>query len=160
MREVADAFERSRYIRRASDAFANSPPFIIQKEERAIFDDWPAQRSAKLIADVLRRGVLRGKVIRSIQHLIAQELVGRSVNPVGARLEDEIDLAAGIAAECRIVGIGQHLELSHCINRWGDRESVQLGVVVEDSVQKEVIGIFPGAVYVEDEVSAIGPGRT
>src|SRR5690242_9005165 len=68
--------QRSRHAGLRCDSFALPHPFIIREEEGAILDDWPADRTAKLIPLERRLRSSRGSVeeISRIHRAIPNEL--------------------------------------------------------------------------------------
>ena len=61
---------------------------------------------AKLVLLVVSRRPRRIEVVTRVQDIVAQELKSAAVKLVGARLGDDVDLAAGIAAVLSVKVVG------------------------------------------------------
>src|SRR5689334_18210811 len=128
MREVAGAFFSRRHVRNARDAFARTRAFIIGEEERVVAHDWTTERAAKLIAQVLRLRLSRGREkVARVERGVAMKFKQGTVKVVRTRLRDDVDLRAGIAAKRSIVSARQHFKLANRIDGRTDAERVQLG---------------------------------
>ena len=160
-RKIAHAFERGRNVGDPGDAFAHAPPFVVGEDERAVADHGTAERAAELVALILR-AVFGGRSeeVAGVGDAIAEELVGGSVDLVGAALQHHVDLPAGIAAGEGVVGAGGHLELAHGVHRRSQADAIQLGVAVEHAIQDELVGVLAGAVDVDGEIAAHRTRRT
>src|SRR5436190_404386 len=89
---------------------------IVEKEERLIFYDWPAQRSPELIVVELCRRLVRGvEIVPRIQGIVAEELNRGSVQHIGAALGDNIDGGARTAAILRFE-VRDHAQLGYSIH--------------------------------------------
>lgn len=77
---------------------------------------------------------------------------------VGAGLEDDVDLGAGVAGEGGVVVAGEDFEFADGVDGGGDADAVEFGVAVVDAVEGVGVGGVAGAVGVEGEVAADGAG--
>src|SRR5262249_20892513 len=159
LREVTDSFRGGRYVAHARDPFACASSFVVGKEKGPVVADWPAERKAKLVAQVRRVGLVRGREeIPRIERAVAMKFKDAAVKVVRARLQYDIYLRSGAAAKGRIVGAGQIFELANRVNRRSYAESVEFRIDVVNAIQQEVVAVFARAVDAEREVSAHGTG--
>src|SRR5207244_12735422 len=78
-------------------------------------------RSTKLIPPErgnarVRRPGLTIKEVPGIEGAVAQKLVRRAVEGIGARLRHDADLSAGTVAELRPVHVRNDIEFPHCLD--------------------------------------------
>src|SRR5258708_13028390 len=85
-----------------------------EEEKGLVALNWSAKGGTELVAMKRRPGQLGTPVI-GVEHGIAQELKGRAVILVGARLGEYIDDAAGKAAILRVVPIVLNAEFLHAV---------------------------------------------
>jgi len=90
-------------------------PLEVRKEEGFVLLDRPAQGGAKLIALEQWSGALV-EVVGSIQGIVAQILIHRTMQLVGARLGHDDHLSPRPFAVLGAVGVAQHVELAHCFD--------------------------------------------
>jgi hypothetical protein len=86
--------------RSAAGALLDLPRALIgQKHEQLVFLDGPAGRNAELILiqdAALDSRAVRKEVVR-VQHGVPKVLKQRSVDDIGPRFRDDVDVGAGIA---------------------------------------------------------------
>ncbi len=161
MRKITRAFRCGRNVGGSRDPLADAATFVVDKEESPILAERSPQRSAELIANVLRRtGVFRREIIRAIENRVAQELEHRTMKLIGARLKHHVHLPADVPPEGRVVCVGQNFVFAHRLHRRRDREPVQFRIAIINAVEQKVVGVLTRAVDVEREVSPIRSGRT
>lgn len=103
---------------------------IIAENERAILDNRSAHRGAKLILPEWRTG-LAGQVLLppvGIQLRVLQDLKQSAMNTVGARLQADIQDAAGTAPILRTVAVGKD---AHFADGFDGRAHYKSGLVQE-----------------------------
>ena len=115
---------------------------VEQEEERLVLDDRPADAGARLVARVvgrLREAAAFSMLVseaRLVRPVVVPDLAAEAV---GARLGDDVDLRAAVAAELDAVGVRLHLELGHRLGhdlRGRDRDA---DVVVVRAVDHVVV---------------------
>ena len=153
--KIADALEIGGHIGDPGKALPQAAAFVVAEEERPVLYDRTAQRRSELVALVLW-ALLCGwsEEVPGVQRAVPKEFVGGAVELVGAGLERDAHLSAGVSAERGVVSAGNDLELAHGVHRRGHGDAVQLGVAIENAVQEKVIGILARAVDVDGEVAA------
>ena len=57
------------------------------------------------------------------------------IQGVGAGTRDDVDLSAGIAAECGVVGVGEHFELADGVDGRANGDGVQFWIDVVHAVE-------------------------
>src|SRR5262249_29233337 len=170
LRKIAQELSRRRYVGQARDAFAEPRAFVVAEEKRAVFKNRASQGESELVALISRVGLIgRGEEIARVEDLVAKEFIGRAVNPISPRFQNDVDLRARAASERSVVCAGQDLEFADRVDRRFDAEGVELRVYVVDAVEQEVVGVLARAVDVECEIAAHrtggalsgrrGPGR-
>jgi hypothetical protein len=85
-------------------------------------------------------------------------MIERAVEGIGAGLEDDVDLAAGVAGEGGVVVAGEDFEFADGVDGGGDADAVKLRVAVVDAVKGEAVGGVASAIGIEGEVAADGAG--
>src|SRR5262245_35084351 len=126
-----------RNARERLDAASLAQAFKVEKEERAVLDDWAADCSAKLIAVEL--SAFGQKEIARVELVVAQKFEGRAVKLVRAGFGDERDLAEGGLSEFGGVRIGLNLEFLYYVDRRPQRDVAELPRVVAGAVNREII---------------------
>src|SRR5215472_5840952 len=102
---------RNRKLNRGA-ALNQSEAFVVDEKMRFVRSDWSSKTTSHLILPQLGLGVVRPKLKRiSIQHVIAEIFVERSVKFVRAGLRDYIQDATARVSKIRGVSIRQHLDL-------------------------------------------------
>ena len=89
------------------------------------------------------------EVVLGVHLPVAHELEEPAVKLIGATFQDDIDLSAACPPELGRVIAGLNLEF---LDRVDGRKSdilVEVGIVVIDSIQQEVVGLVAGAVDVD-----------
>src|SRR5207244_4391842 len=116
-----------------------------------VVDDGAAESAAKLIAlDAIGSG-RRGKEILGVEHRIANEFEGVSVETVCARLGDDVNDAARVGAVLRAVVAGLDAEF---LERVGERKGlIDVGVFVHVVAAVELVadGILAGSICGESD---------
>ena len=134
---------------------------IVGEKERAILTDRPPQRGAKLIALILRFGLIGGREeIAGVHRAVAEKLVGASVHRVGARFHHHVHLAAGIASETGVVNACEYFEFLDSVHRRCNAERVEFRIAVVHTVEQEVVGILARAIDIERDIAARRTCRT
>ena len=82
------------------------------EKEGLVFLDRPSDGAAELIALKRRRGSLV-EIVGSIERVVAQELIDRAVQLIGARLGHDGYLRARPLAVFGAIGVAQYIELAH-----------------------------------------------
>src|SRR5207247_5396430 len=96
-------------------------PFVVSKNERLVFLYGSTRRATELIspegrdARVIRPG-LAVKEASCIEGTVAQKLVCRAVEGIGAGLRHDADLSTRPVAELGRVHVGNDVEFTHCLN--------------------------------------------
>src|SRR5262249_16683768 len=119
-REVTLAFERRWNVRDARDSFAHAEALVVDEEEGAAFLDGSAERESEVVADVFGRGVGWREIVGSVERGIAEELVGGSVDVIGAAAQQHVDLPARTPSEGGVISTCKNLKFAHCIDRWSN----------------------------------------
>src|ERR1700722_8457831 len=135
---------------------------VIHIEEGMVFENWAAQRTAKLIVvERVLRTLRVEEVSSSANRAGAVVLERRTVQSIGAALGHDIDHGTAVATVFRFI-VRKHPQLSHGINRQDggriakdtrfiDRGIVAIAVVHIRTVKQEVIG--PSARSIHGESS-------
>ena len=119
-------------------------------------DDGAAESAAILIALDAIGSARRGKEILGVEHRIANEFEGVSVETVCARLGDDVNDAASVGAVLRAVVAGLDAEF---LERVGERKGlIDVGVFVHVVAAVELVadGILAGSICGESD----GPGES
>ena len=119
-------------------------------------DDGAAESAAILIALDAIGSARRGKEILGVEHRIANEFEGVSVETVCARLGDDVNDAARVGAVLRAVVAGLDAEF---LERVGERKGlIDVGVFVHVVAAVELVadGILAGSICGESD----GPGES
>ena len=120
-------------------------PLIVGKEEEVLRpDDGTAERCAVLIAALFRLD--RVEVVRSIERVVAQEVVYRTVKFVCPRLGDKVDRRACRLPESCIVNVGLDLEFLNGIGGGLHGEAAEAQVPGVGAVNQSVVTRRTGAV--------------
>ena len=142
-------------------------PLVGSEEERAVLPDRPAERAAELVvAERVLRGRLLVEEVAGSQGIVAEVLVDRASQVIGARPGDDVDDGAGVAAVFGL-GAGEHRELGHGIDgKHGgggaenaglvDGRQVPIPVVHVGAVEQIVVGAAAVAVDAEEAEGAGG----
>src|SRR5262249_50290507 len=128
--------------------------FIVEEEEELVLDYGSANVKAELVAIegrlLERSGNARASYSRGLEEAgsveggVADELVGRSMEPIGTALRCDIDGRSRGSAILGALVVGYHLELCDGVGRDGDNLVVEplvafaIGVIVE-SIQQKVV---------------------
>lgn len=113
---IAPGRWRQRSKERVAGALARA--LIIEKEERPVLDDRTAGAESELIQFERWDGVGGGiEVIFRVERAVAQKLVNRPVQCIGARFDRYIQHRTARASKLRAHGIGLHLELGDRVRR-------------------------------------------
>src|ERR1700723_717072 len=115
---------------------------VVAKEEKPVLEDWPSNRSAE---NILRERILRsdwiGQAVRpriGIELLILQQVVQRTVKPVGAGFQNGYDRAPIGVSVGRVRIARDDLKFT---------DSVRSGIIRNQIVLRlVVIGAFDGVV--------------
>ena len=167
--EDTRAVVERRYAREARHPAGDAGALVVDEEERLVLDQGAAQVAAELVLVVGRRDrrrarerrrALRQEVDR-VQAVVAEELVGRAVQVVGAGLGGDGDGGPGGAPVLRGVGAGDDLELLDRVDRRAGDLARQLLHVLRDAVvvhpvEQEVVLQRAGAVHVDAPGAAEG----
>ena len=129
------------------------------EEEHPVALDGAAHRSAELFAmKVGGRRAVRGVRRQALQTL---EVEQAAVQVVGARLRDDVDDAAGGAAELRVGPAGHDLELLDRLQRDVDRRALAAELFAEESVVVvaaiEADVVVHAALPIEGDLVAVRP---
>src|SRR5262249_9767545 len=119
---------------------ANARRLIVPKYKQLVFDDRPAERSAKLI--LLERRFLDGRVlevIARVERCVAEKLKYAAVKIVAAGLGNRIPLCSAAALELGRVAVGLDLELLDCIHVSTQHQAAVVIRIVVDSVEEKIV---------------------
>src|SRR6185437_597489 len=116
--EVADSLLRREDDRRTGSLLYRPQPFVTQKEERFVVNNWTAERRAELVLlqDVLRQR-RREEVVSRIHCGIPEKLKHIAVESIRAGLDLYIDVGPGVAAILRRVVARLNAELLNRVDR-------------------------------------------
>src|SRR5581483_160865 len=106
------------------------------EEEQFVANNPPANVGAELILCEGRNG-LTGSVeekVVGVQHLVAQELISRTMKGVGARFGGEVDDPTRKTPPFRPEVVGLHFELLHGVLRRNYGNNVQIGTLHGGSI--------------------------
>src|SRR5579871_826116 len=119
--EIAVPFILREYCRqriaRQSLGLAGARALIRNKEEGALFDDRPSQRSSILI---LMKHVRLAEEVWIVERRVPEEFERAAVVLIGTRFDDSIQYAAGIPTILRIDGVRNEVEFLNRIRAWND----------------------------------------
>src|SRR6266702_1902658 len=158
---------RQQYPRVAG--IANDATVLLREEEEglvsAVIKMRQENRSTDCVAEVVvpkywrrrvdcRVGAALAEIVVCIQIVITKELVSRSMDLVGTRTSDDVDLT-GSASILSAVEATQHLEFGNGINRRiVDQGKVGSAIYVVRSINCPVVGAISGAV--DREADGVG----
>ena len=113
--------------------------FIVAEEEGLILDHWTGDAAAELVLAQL--GLFAGclEPIPAVELVVAEELVRRPVEFVGARLGNQVDDATGCAPRLRSIAGGLNRDLLNGIDRGLDADGADDALIVVDTVNHEVV---------------------
>src|SRR5580704_10254915 len=117
-RKISRTFRGGRNAKHVRQGFPDDLTFIVREEEGLVPDHRPSQSTSELILVKRRRGLAGGiKKVPGVKDIIPDEFVHVAMQCIRARLCDDIDDAAGFAAELRaVVGLVE-IELPNIIER-------------------------------------------
>ena len=107
--------------------------------------DRAAQRAAVLV--LLQGRLGGGEEVGRLPRVVAVELPRAAAPVVAPRLGDDVDDRAGVAAELRIVGVREDLELLNRVRRRTQHEPGVEGVVVRRAVEATGLTLFSPAAH-------------
>src|SRR3569833_1073485 len=148
--QIALACLGVRHKRDGAQAPCLAESFVVAEEKQFVFDQWPTQRSAKLVA-LKRRNRAVIEVVAGIERAIADELKSCAMDLIGSTCGHDADLGTGALSICRAIGVRDYVELAHCVNaqqltaRSAGGDVGERGSCVLNSVEEEVIILWATA---------------
>src|SRR3984957_2113321 len=132
-RKVASTHRTGKHARRSRPALVMADALVVAKKEKPVLEDWPSNRSAE---DVLRERVLRSDWIAQavrprigIELLILQQVVQRTVKPVGTGFQNGYDRAPISVSVGRVRVARDHLKFSDSVGSRVIRDQIVLRLV-------------------------------
>src|SRR5262249_30806725 len=120
---------------------------IVHEEERAIADERPAERPARLVPAIVRLdGIHRLEEVPRVERFIPEELESCPVPCVGAALRRQVDDAAVEAAEFGGRTVALDLELLNRVDDREERNLTRLGLQDRDAVEQILVRPWSSAV--------------
>ena len=116
-------------------------PFVVEKEKALIPRDRTAERRPEIISHQMIRRVhiIKGA---GVEHVVAQELVGRAVKFVRAGSGCDIDLPAAGATHLGGVTSAHHLKFPYAVRRRAQVQSIECGIGISCAIQQKIICIW------------------
>src|SRR5260221_7300506 len=130
----------------AENEIAERGSLVASEEERFVFANRPAERTAKLIAFHLIRGCRRREKVLRVKRRIAIELKRIAVKTVRSRFGDHVHHAAGIRSVLCTVIARLHAELLQCVRKWERLVHVCVFIHVIAAVQLVTDRVLPRAI--------------
>ncbi len=121
------------------DALPQPETFVIAEKEGVALPDGAAEAAAELVLLECRRGARAGEEVLGVHLFVAKELEEASMEVTGPGLGDQVDDAAGGAAEFRGVAVGDELEFGERVHGGLHDDRADITLVVVEAVDHEVV---------------------